>query len=39
VAEDKAHKRVESSDSARERNVVFRPQWPAAARMDFVNGL
>ena len=39
VAEDKARNRVESSDSARERNAVFRPQGPAVARMDFFNGL
>ncbi|MCE2441301.1 MAG: DUF2283 domain-containing protein [Candidatus Latescibacteria bacterium] len=39
VAEDKARNRVESGDSARERNAVFRPQGPAVARMDFFNGL
>ena len=48
VAEDKARDRVESPDSARERNAVFRPQGPdaclraphrQAARMDFFNWL
>ena len=39
VAEDKARDRVPSCDSARERNAVFRLQGPAAARMDFLNGL
>ena len=39
VAEDKARNRVESSDSGRERNAVMRSQEPAAARMDFFNGL
>ena len=39
MAEDKARNRVESSDSARERNAVFRPQGPAVARMGFFNGL
>ena len=37
--EGKARDRVPSRDSARERNAVFRPQEPAATRMDFVNGL
>ena len=37
--EDKARDRVPSSDSASERNAVFRPQGPAVARMDFFNGL
>ena len=36
---DKARDRVESGDSRRERNAVFRPQGPDAARMDFFNGL
>ena len=39
MAEDKARNRVESSDSARECNAVFRPQGPAVARMGFFNGL
>jgi len=48
VAEDKAHDRVDSGDSARERNAVIRPREPAAclraphrqvARMGFFNGL
>ena len=39
VVEDKARDRVPSSDSARERNAVFRPQGPAAARMGYFNGL
>ncbi len=39
VAEDKARNRVPSYDSARARNVVFRPQGPAAVRMGFFNGL
>ena len=48
MPEDKARDRVESSDSARERNAVFGPQGPdaclraphrQAARMDFFNGL
>ena len=39
VAEDKARDRVPSSDSARERNAVIRPQGPDAARMDCFNGL
>ena len=39
VTEDKARDRVESGDSGRERNAVIRPQEPAAARMDFFNGL
>ena len=39
VAEDKARDRVESGDSGRECNAVIRPQGPAAARMDFFNGL
>ncbi|MDE3260142.1 MAG: hypothetical protein OYM47_20100 [Gemmatimonadota bacterium] len=39
MAEDKARNRVPSSDSARARNAVFRPQGPAAARMGFFNGL
>ena len=39
VDEDKARDRVESSDSARERNAVIRPQGPDVARMDFFNGL
>ena len=48
MAEGKARNRVESSDSARERNAGVRPQGPAAclraphrqvARMDFFNGL
>ena len=39
MAEGKARNRVESSDSARERNAGVRPQGPAVARMDFFNGL
>ena len=39
VAEDKAHDRLESLDSGRERNAVIRSQWPDAARMDVINGL
>ena len=39
MVEDKARDRVESGDSGRERNAVFRPQGPDAARMDFFNGL
>ena len=39
MVEDKARDRVESLDSARERNAVIRPQGPDAARMDFFNGL
>ena len=39
MVEDKARDRVPSSDSARERNAVFRPQAPVVARMDFFNGL
>ena len=39
MTEDKARDRVESGDSGRERNAVIRPQEPAAARMDFFNGL
>ncbi len=39
MTEDKARDRVESEDSERERNAVIRPQEPAAARMDFFNGL
>ena len=39
MAEGKARNRVESSDSARERNAEVRPQGPAVARMDFFNGL
>ncbi len=39
MAEDKARDRVESGDSERECNAVFRPQGPDAARMDFINGL
>ena len=39
MAVDKARDRVESGDSRRERNAVFRPQGPDAARMDFFNGL
>ena len=39
VAEDKTRDRRESLDSGRERNAVFRPQGPDAARMDFFNGL
>ena len=39
MVEDKARNRVPSCDSARARNAVFRPQGPAAARMDFFNGL
>ena len=39
MTEDKARDRVESGDSERERNAVIRPQEPAAARMDFFNGL
>ncbi len=39
MAEDKARDRVESGDSGRECNAVIRPQGPAAARMDFFNGL
>ena len=39
MAEDKARDRRESLDSGRERNAVFRPQGPDAARMDFINGL
>ena len=39
MIEDKARDRVESGDSGRERNAVIRAQEPAAARMDFFNGL
>ena len=48
MAEGKARDRVESRDSARERNAVIRPQGPDAClraphrqvvRMDFFNGL
>ena len=39
VTEDKARDRVDSGDSARERNAVIRPREPAVARMGFFNGL
>ncbi len=39
MAEDKARDRVDSGDSARERNAVVRPREPDAARMGFFNGL
>ena len=39
MTEDKARDRVESGDSGRKRNAVILPQKPAAARMDFFNGL
>ena len=39
VAEGKARDRVESRDSARERNAVIRPQGQDVVRMDFFNGL
>ena len=31
--------RVDSGDSARERNAVLRPREPAVVRMGFFNGL
>ena len=39
MAEGKARDRVESRDSARERNAGVRPQGPDVVRMDFFNGL
>ena len=39
VTEDKARDRAESGDSERKRNAVIRSLEPAAARMDFFNGL
>ena len=39
MTEDKARDRVDSADSARERNAVNRLREPAVARMGFFNGL